>query len=104
MLFGCFTLIYAFLWQATELKSWRSDEVEHCCEAVRRMEMSTTALRRSENLAAEFSGVVHPMLSLVANYQAGETCLCLLEFFFFKKRSDYHPPVTISCNFASAKS
>jgi hypothetical protein len=103
MLFGCFTLIYAFLWQATELKSWRSDEVEHCCEAVRRMEMSTTALRRSENLAPEFSGVGHPMLSLVANYQAGETCLCLLEFFFFL-RSDYHPPVTISCNFASAKS
>ena len=70
------------IWQATVLKSWRSDEIEHCCGAVRWMEIWTAASGRSEILAPEFSVVVHPMLSLVASYQAGETCLCLLEFFF----------------------
>jgi len=49
------------------------------------MEIWTAASGRSEILAPEFSVVVHPMLSLVASYQAGETCLCLLEFFFLKK-------------------
>jgi hypothetical protein len=87
-----FMLFYGnSIWQATDLKSRRSDEFEHCCKAVRWIEISTTASLRSEILAPEFSVVVHPMLSLVASYQAGETYRCLMRVFFFKKKSDYHP-------------